>query len=287
MNDLILKADSLDSMYKTIITNIIFKGDDVTARGLSFREIQFAHLILTDPRNRVISNLERKLSKRFMMGEFIWMMDGKSNLDQIKFYNKKWADFSDNGIDLNGAYGPRLRRWGQPVFELDQLQNTVKKLKADIYSRQAVLVILDPAKDLVNYTKDVPCNNYLQFLYRGGVLHLMCYVRSNDLMLGFPYDAFHWTMLQEMVACELGVDVGDYHHIVGSLHIYNNDFDKMLKIHGSATSNEPMAPMPLNTKLTDIDELAVFEKKFREEGVFDLSLVSNYWWHDKLAWLKK
>jgi thymidylate synthase len=45
-------------------------------------------------------------------------------------------------------------------------------------------------------------------------------MRSNDIILGTPYDIFSFTMMLEQMALELGLDLGSYIHQVGSWHLY-------------------------------------------------------------------
>lgn len=280
-----LIANNLDDLYKLAISKILDDGVQVKARGLNFLECRFQHLILTNPRARIIQNPERKLNKRFAMAEFIWIMSGSPWLNEIEFYNKRMREFSDDGISLHGAYGPRLRHWSLQHGDVDQLENCSQRLKNDIYTRQASIVILDPAIDFTVKTKDVPCNNYLQFLYREGKLDLCVYVRSNDLFLGFPYDCFEWTMLQEIYACELGVELGDYHHVVGSLHIYDQDIEKMKRISSTDIKSTLMTPMPKSTNLRVISDLSRFEENYREGK--QNTVLSDLWWQDKVEWLIK
>lgn len=47
-------------------------------------------------------------------------------------------------------------------------------------------------------------------------------MRSNDLMLGLPHNIIQFTSLQEILAGWIGVDVGEYHQISDSLHIYED-----------------------------------------------------------------
>jgi thymidylate synthase len=54
-------------------------------------------------------------------------------------------------------------------------------------------------------------------------LHMLAYMRSNDAFIGLPHDVFAFTMLQEVIARTLGVELGEYHHAVGSLHLYNRN----------------------------------------------------------------
>ena len=284
-----IAANNIDTLYKLIIRDILEDGEEVTARGLTFKERRFQSYKLINPRARLIQNPERKLSKRFAMAEFIWIMAGKCSLDQISFYNKRMKDFSDNGVDLNGAYGPRLRHWQSPGGDFDQIKSVIERLKKDIYTRQAVMVILDPKKDFSQPTKDVPCNNYLQFLFRENQLHLMCYVRSNDLLLGFPYDVFEWTMMQEVIANELKVELGSYYHIVGSAHIYHDDMPRMRQILEVANDvkHVPMTPMPSDTTIKIFEDLNKYEVSFRE-GKTDFcanELILPDWWKEKAGWL--
>lgn len=280
-----IERSSLDELYIAAISQVLNNGLPVVARGLSFKECTFQHLVLSNPRSRIVYNPIRCLSKRFLIAEFIWMMSGQCNLEMISHYNKRMAEFSDDGVGLNGAYGPRLRHWSLQHGDVDQLENCLKRLKSDIYTRQAAIVILNPAIDFVEYTKDVPCNNYLQFLCRDNKLHLLCYVRSNDLYLGLPYDVFHWTMLQEMYATMLGVDLGEYHHFVGSLHIYDQDMSSMSNIVTAKIDDIVEPNMPL-LDLTIINKLSDIEKKYRLTGCLDMLSIDEYW-HKYLKWLIK
>ena len=45
----------------------------------------------------------------------------------------------------------------------------------------------------------------MQFFVRSGALHAITHMRSNDIILGSPYDIFFFTMLQEMMAVALEV----------------------------------------------------------------------------------
>ena len=66
----------------------------------------------------------------------------------------------------------------------------------------------------------MPCTLGYRFLIRQGRLEMHTSMRSQDLWLGFPYDIFATTLLQELMAGWLGVEVGEYHHHVDSLHLY-------------------------------------------------------------------
>src|SRR5690606_23614249 len=73
--------------------------------------------------------------------------------------------------------------------------------------------------------KDIPCTLTWKFYARNGKLNMCVDMRSNDLVLGMPYDIFAFTCIQRLIANELGVDVGDYVHTVGSLHLYEKHYE--------------------------------------------------------------
>lgn len=45
-------------------------------------------------------------------------------------------------------------------------------------------------------------------------------MRSQDVWLGFPYEVFTNTLIQELLAGWLGAELGEYHHHIDSLHLY-------------------------------------------------------------------
>jgi thymidylate synthase len=99
---------------------------------------------------------------------------------------------------------------------------TLKQKQGNSDTRQAVAQIFDRS-DLKPGNKDVPCTTTLQFLPRQGKLHVIAAMRSNDVYRGFPHDVFAFTFIQEAMARTLGLEVGNYNHFVGSLHLYDSD----------------------------------------------------------------
>ena len=156
-----------------------------------------------------------------------------NKVKDISRFAKKWVDISDDGETNNSAYGWRIF----DKFGFNQWQHVKELLWKDPNSRQAVIHI----KDADNRpTKDVPCTVYLQFFIRNGKLNLSVHMRSNDIWMGVPYDMFSFTFLQMKMAMELGVEIGQYTHYAGSLHIYARDYAT------AQTNIEAMSPTSAN-----------------------------------------
>lgn len=138
---------------------------------------------------------------------------------------------SDDEATVNSNYGDRIQHafceYSGSTF--NQLKMVEELLQKDPNSRQAVIHIKQ-ARNLVAYpTKDVNCTVCLQFFIRENKLYMTTYMRSNDLWMGFPNDVFQFTCIQIYLAMKLGVQLGSYTHIAGSLHLYERDYATSIK----------------------------------------------------------
>ena len=175
-------------------------------------EILNAVTVIEDPTRNIVQSDIRKLNLRYMIGEMLWYLSANNNLSEIQKYTKAWDRMSEDGITVNSNYGHKIHKF----YGFDQWEFIRDMLQKDPNSRQAVIHIKDPG----THPKDTPCTVCLQFFIRDNKLHLTTYMRSNDVWMGFPYDVFTFTCYQIRMAMELGVDIGEYTHIAGSLHLY-------------------------------------------------------------------
>jgi thymidylate synthase len=102
--------------------------------------------------------------------------------------------------------------------------------------------LFDPEQDTRGH-RDVPCTLNYRFFLRNDRLHMHTTMRSQDLWLGFPYDIFAATVLQELLAGWLGVELGDYHHNVDSLHLYEKHTASAANLPDNAQPSLPMSPI--------------------------------------------
>jgi thymidylate synthase len=149
----------------------------------------------------------------------LWYLAKSDRLAFIRYYIPEYKKYSDDGKTLYGAYGPRL--FGMRGH--DQVASLIKTLGESRDSRRAVIQLFN-AEDIAAKPrpKEIPCTCSFQFMIRRERLDMITFMRSNDAYWGLPHDVFAFTMLQEIIARSLGIEIGIYKHFVGSLHLYDS-----------------------------------------------------------------
>lgn len=215
----------------SILRQVLAEGDDVKVRGASTKELRHAAVTLERPLERSIGTPGRHNDVFAAIAETMWVLAGRDDLAFLRHYVPRAPDFSDDdGKTWRGAYGPRLRNWAGA----DQIRNVVELLRQDPSSRRAVMSLFDPARDMQD-SRDIPCTNWLTFTIRNGAIDMAVGVRSNDVIWGFSgINSFEWSVLQEMLATWLSVDVGQVTYFVGSLHVYDRHYRRAQGIVASA-----------------------------------------------------
>lgn len=172
--------------------------------------------VISNPKDNIVLSDIRKLNLKYMIGEFLWYNSHSNYLSGIQNYTSAWDRMSDDGITVNSNYGHKIHKF----YGFDQWNYVKELLMKDPNSRQAIIHIKNPDTEP---SKDVPCTISLQFFIRENKLYLTTYMRSNDIWMGFPYDVFNFTCMQIQMAMELGVGIGCYTHIAGSMHLYKRN----------------------------------------------------------------
>jgi thymidylate synthase len=198
-----------------LASRVLVTGHSVKPRGMEVRELTATQVTFRGSES-LMYHPDRGLNYRFAVAEWLWMLAGSDAVEPLARYNSQMRQFSDNGVSLDGAYGPRF---------MPQVSRVVDTLIRDSDSRQAVMVIWRPEDAWYPPSKDVPCTISCQFLRRDGELQSIWTMRSNDLWLGLPYDAYTFSQVTAAVAGLLKVPVGDVTVQVGSSHIYEQHFE--------------------------------------------------------------
>lgn len=278
-----ISSPTLDDLLWDVLKEIQRSGKYIKSNKGDNIEILGAFLELRNPRARLSRSYTR--GKIFgAVGELMWYLSGSNNLDQIAYYLPAYKHSSDDGKKVYGGYGPRLR--SMPVttqrhvkWSIDQIYSVIRLLKERPSTRQAVIQLFN-AEDLIVPHKDIPCTCTMQFFVRDGKLNMATHMRSNDAFVGIPHDFFCFTMLQEIIAKSVGVDVGVYHHFVGSLHCYIRDEEKIDDYfkEGHQTTLKCMPEMPGRDLWENIDKVLQYESRLRASTeALSAPELDGYW----------
>ena len=256
------------SLVRNVYENPAFEA---APRGQKVKEILGASFTILNPRDRIPYVAGRKFSVTYMVAELLWYLSGNNETDWISKYSAFWKDISDDGKTANSAYGARLFQRHPKIAQgrLNQWEYVIEELTRDPDSRRAVMHLRVP-DDSVDAKLDVPCTLALQFFIRDGKLHQVANMRSSDVIFGIAYDIPAFTLFQELLANELGVEVGTYTHTSNSLHIYERHFEMAETILQTSNVNKSQfalhkkyGPMP-PCKCESSDELDYWITKLWE-----------------------
>jgi len=235
------------------------RGRDVMVRGQNTIELDDVLFIISNPLERCIFLKGRNDNIFAKVAETLWVLAGRNDIKWLSHYLPRAVDFSDDSHIWRGGYGPRLRG---SMGDVDQVMQCVNILSKDPESRRAVMTIFDPKLDFVD-SKDIPCNLAIHWLIRDGFLNMKVFQRSSDIWWGFSgINTFEWSVLHQLMASWLNVQVGTLAYFISSLHLYERHFERAEKLlsmeHTDTYDSHPQIPWTntpidlFDNRMTDI-----------------------------------
>jgi thymidylate synthase len=103
---------------------------------------------------------------------------------------------------------------------VDQLDDLVKTLRDDPSSRRHILQSWNPG--VLNDVALPACHAFAQFYVANNRLSCFVYCRSQDAVLGTPYNISSYALLTHMLAHVCGLEVSELVFSGGDVHIYHN-----------------------------------------------------------------
>jgi thymidylate synthase len=211
--------NKFEDNYKSLLQSVIHGGEQLPTRNgntmaqinMSLRANRYDPPIITG----------KKVFYDKAVAEWIWMLEGRTDIDFLHQHNIKWwDDYAEDG-HVAKSYGYQLRT------NPDQIEYVLSELRKPYTSRRARISLWQP-RDLEE--QKIPCcYTEFDFIKRGGALQMVMTFRSSDLFLGFPYDALVGYLLLKYIANQLGLEVFNiiYHFI--NVHVYNEHREAVLE----------------------------------------------------------
>ena len=209
----------------------------------------------------------KKLHLKSIIHELLWFLKGETNIKYLQENGVKiWDDWADSNGDLGPVYGSQWRNWnGEGI---DQIAELIDTIRTNPNSRRMLVSAWNPSvlpDTSISFAANVangkaalpPCHAFFQFYVADGKLSCQMYQRSCDIFLGVPFNIASYALLTLMIAQVTGLKPGDFVHVLGDAHIYNNHLEQVqLQL-----TREPrqLPQMKINPDVTDI-----FDFKFED-----------------------
>ena len=224
----IINIKKMINNFKTANDAFEYFEDEIINIGIDFDDTKALFNVgfqIEQPMSNLITARGRDWKWDYAEAEWQWYLSGDNNIKKLgEIYGKIpeiWKRMADKDGNVNSNDGWQWKRD-------HQLDNVIAMLKANPNTRQAAISIYD-AKEINDghYQHDTPCTYAVQFTIFEGKLLMCVTMRSNDLWYGFCNDQYCFSKLQELVATEVGVEIGTYYHFAHNLHLYNNIIEKI------------------------------------------------------------
>lgn len=267
--------DSLDAIQRWAFVRLLQSDLRSAPRGLPTHELLGQSFSLTRPRARMVLSPARRWRLPLAIGEFCWHAAASDEVDALAYYAPRWRAFAEDGQTIRGScYGQRI--FGRAADGRSRWDALLRLLREDPASRRAV-IDLSGGSPCDAEAVDVSCMSTMQALVRNGSLHLIVQMRSNDAVWGLPYDVFLFTMIQELLARTLGLELGAYVHGAGSLHLYERHLDLARRVLREPPPDRH--EMPVMQPVEALPAFLAAEQAIRSGG--HVPVLPPYW--DALA----
>lgn len=245
--------------YLDLVKHIIETGTDKSDRtGTGTRSV-FGYQMRFNLADGFPLVTTKKCHLKSIVYELLWFLQGDTNINYLKEYNVKiWDEWADENGDLGPVYGKQWRSWqGADGVEVDQVMEVIHTLKTNPDSRRMIISAWNVA-DLPKM-KLMPCHCLFQFYttppnpLKGETrarLSCQLYQRSADVFLGVPFNIASYALLTMMIAQVCDMELGDFVHSFGDVHLYNNHFEQA-ELQLTRTPF-PLPQMKINPEVKDI-----------------------------------
>jgi len=210
----------------------------------------------------------KKLHLKSIIHELLWFLAGDTNIKYLKTNGVTiWDEWATEDGELGPIYGAQWRSWptkdGQTI---DQISRLIDALKKNPNSRRHIVCAWN-----VEYLPDesispqenvkqgrmalAACHTLFQFYVANNKLSCMLMARSQDYLLGTPFNIASYALLTHIIAQQCGLEVGDFVWTGGDVHLYSNHLEQ-------AALQLSRDPRPLPRLVINRKPASIFEYRF-------------------------
>lgn len=202
--------------FKWLLANEFYVEDK---SGVKLLEIVNASFVADEP------SIFGKPNHSYIEREIEWYKSMSLNVNDIPGETPTvWKQVATPDGRINSNYGWCV--WSRENGE--QYNNVLRELKQKPTSRRATMIYTRPSM-WVDYSRDgmsdFMCTNVVQYVIRDQSVHAIVQMRSNDVFYGYRNDYAWNEYVLKMLSHDLDVSPGIIYWNVGSLHVYERNFN--------------------------------------------------------------
>lgn len=213
--------------YQDLLRHILATGREKGDRTGTGTISTFGYQMRFDLREGFPLLTTKKLHLKSIIYELLWFLQGDTNVHYLQEHGVRiWNEWAREDGDLGPIYGYQWRSW--PDYQgghIDQIQQIIDQLRRDPDSRRMLVSAWNVAQ--LDQMALAPCHCLMQFYVAEGRLSLQLYQRSADVFLGVPFNIASYALLLMMIAQVTGLEVGDFVHTFGDVHIYRDHLEQV------------------------------------------------------------
>lgn len=181
----------------------------------------------------------KRLHLKSIIHELLWFLAGDTNVHYLHENGVTiWDKWATEDGDLGPLYGAQWRSWptkdGTTIDQISRLLEAIQKnpdSRRHIVSAWNVEYLPDESISAQENVRQgrmalAACHTLFQFYVANGRLSCLLMARSQDYLLGTPFNIASYALLTHIIAqqCELGV--GEFIWTAGDVHLYSNHLEQ-------------------------------------------------------------
>ena len=220
--------------YLDLVQHIIRNGISKTDRTGTGTTSCFGYQMRFDLSGGFPLVTTKKMHVKSIIHELLWFLKGETNTAYLKAHGVSiWDEWADENGNLGPVYGHQWRSWeGADGKTFDQITDVINQIKTNPDSRRMIVSAWNVAE--LHEMALMPCHALFQFYVTPpgssprAKPRLSCqlYQRSADVFLGVPFNIASYALLTMMIAQVTDLDLGDFVHTFGDVHLYNNHMEQ-------------------------------------------------------------
>ena len=179
----------------------------------------------------------KKIHFKSVVNELLWFLSGSTNINDLDA--RIWNEWALESGELGPVYGKQWTAWpthdggsiNQIDYVIDLLINKPNSRRILFHAWNCEYLpdeALSPHENVrAGKMALPPCHLLYQFNVVDNKLSLMCTVRSNDLLLGNPFNTAQAALWVHILCQQTGLELGELVMSIGDAHIYNDHLEQV------------------------------------------------------------